>query len=490
MRMDQDPRRRLGAVLLQQHLWLLAMLLLTAVLGGSWIVVWQQASDESLRINAMMRDAQQLYRDIYRQAREAIAASQTADGLSVTQYWDHVYDMDARFERLEQQLRQANGVQALAGMRHAYGMMQTQINVLLSKREHGDDPYRLIDAAVERWINGVFADAYSSLTRVLDRQNDAVAQRLGLWNRWAFWIFPLPLIASIVLVLLMHRRLRRIFSLPMQALSEGAVAISRGRLDHRVPESGVAETQSLARSINHMAVDLARAREQFLERERQVSLERLVPMVAHNIRNPLASIRALAQASHPDDDSEEREETRQSIIATVDRLERWTASLLDYLYPFTPTMTPIDTGTLIDGLAELARPQAEQRQVRIDVQIPAGQMITGDPDLLEQALHGLLINAVEASPTAGHIEISTEASPGALDIHIDDNGPGIPFEPGQAPPGPGPTTKTHGTGIGIPFALRVCQAHGGRLSFERRPAGGTRVSVHLPRNDQPDRRRA
>ena len=119
MTRDREPQRRLGSVLLQQHLWLLAMLLLTAFLGGSWIYAWQQASNESLRINTMMRDAQQLYRDIYRQAREAIVASQTEDGLSVTQYWDHIYDMDARFERLEQQLQQSGEKGALAGMRHA-----------------------------------------------------------------------------------------------------------------------------------------------------------------------------------------------------------------------------------------------------------------------------------------------------------------------------------------------------------------------------------
>ena len=157
---NPTTERRLGSVLLQQHLWLLTMLLLNAIIGGLWIHAWQQASTESLRINSMMRDAQQLYRDVYRQAREAVVASQTTDGLSVTQYWEHVYDMDARFERLEQQLQQTGEANALAGMRHAYGMMQTQINVLLTERTH-EDPYKLIVGAVERWITGVFADAYS-----------------------------------------------------------------------------------------------------------------------------------------------------------------------------------------------------------------------------------------------------------------------------------------------------------------------------------------
>lgn len=480
---DRKRQRRLGSVLLQQHLGLLAMLLLTAIVGGSWIHTWQRASHESLHINAMMRDAQHLYRDIYRQAQEAIIASQTTDGLSVTQYWEHVYDMDARFERLEQQLQQIGEKNALAGMRHAYGMMQTQVNVLLSQRQQ-EDPHRLIDAAVERWITGAFADAYSSLTRVLDRHNTVVSQRLMQWNRWAFWIFPLPLLASILLVLLAHRRLKRVFSLPMQSLSKGAVEISHGNLNHRVPETGVRETRALASSVNQMAADLARAREQLLERERRASLERLVPMVAHNIRNPLASIRALAQAAHPDDDLDEREETRQAIIATVDRLERWTASLLDYLYPFTPNVSQIDVRSLIDGLTNMAQPQAQMRKISMRVQVPPGLTLSADRELLEQALHGLLINAIEASPSDAAVQIHAADSTQTVDIHIDDHGPGMLFQPDTATPsGPGPTTKTHGTGLGIPFALRVCQVHGGRLLFGKAPAGGTRVSIQLPKND-------
>jgi signal transduction histidine kinase len=479
---NPTTERRLGSVLLQQHLWLLTMLLLNAIIGGLWIHAWQQASTESLRINSMMRDAQQLYRDVYRQAREAVVASQTTDGLSVTQYWEHVYDMDARFERLEQQLQQTGEANALAGMRHAYGMMQTQINVLLTERTH-EDPYKLIDGAVERWITGVFADAYSRLSRVLDSRHEAVAQRLQRWNRWALWVFPLPLIAGILLVLFAHRRLKRLFSYPMQSISRGAVEISQGHLDHRVEETGVAETCSLARSINQVAADLSQAREQLLERERQASLERLVPMVAHNIRNPLASIRALAQANHPEDDVSEHEEARQAIIATVDRLERWTASLLNYLNPFTPHMTHVDVGSLIKMLAEMAYPQAQSRNIAIQVDALSDLTIQADQDLLEQALHGLLINALEASPTDSTVQIRAESAPHTVDIHIDDQGPGMPFIPDAVAAGPGPTTKTHGTGIGIPFALRVCQAHGGRLLFTKSPSSGTRVTMQLAKAD-------
>ena len=480
--MASAPQPRLGRVLLQQHLWLLGLLLLSASLGGTWMHIWQQASTQSLLINQMQRDAQRLYRDIYRQTQEVIVASQTEDRLLVTQYWDHVYDMDARFERLEQQLGRSVGHDALARMRHAYAMMQTQINVLLSDRDH-EDPHKLTDAAVARWINGVFADAYTRLTQVLDHRHEQVADRLRRWNRWAYWVFPSPLIASVLLVLLAHRRLQRIFSQPMQTLSEGATEISHGHLDHRIPELGVAETRALAASINRMAADLAQARDQVLEQERQASLGRLVPMVAHNIRNPLASIRALAQAAHPDDSRDEHAETQQAIITTVDRLERWTASLLDYLNPLTPHRVALDADALLHALADMARPQAELREIEITTQTGSGRIVDADRNLLEQALHGLLVNALEASLAGATVRMQVEQTAATTDIHIDDQGPGIAFVPGQASTGPGPTTKTHGTGIGIPFALRVCQAHGGTLEFSRSPLGGTRATMRLPIGD-------
>ncbi|MCB1924436.1 MAG: HAMP domain-containing histidine kinase [Gammaproteobacteria bacterium] len=477
---DRKPQPRLGTVLLQQHLALLAMLLVTAALGAAWIYTWQQASNESLRINAMIREAQQLYRDMYRQAREVIVAARTGDSLAQTPYWERAYEMDARFERLELTLRPAAELDALMGMREAYAMLQSQINVLLTASGHAD-PYSLVDAAVERWIGSEFADAYARLTAVLDERNAAVTLRLERWNHWAVWVFPLPLVASILVVLLAHRRLRSIFSSPMRRLSDGAAAIAQGRMEHRVPETGAAEMRLLAASINRMAADLSSEREQRLERERQASLERLAPMVAHNIRNPLASIRALAQASHPDDDAQEHEETRQAIIATVDRLERWTGALLDYLYPFTPRKQAVAVQAMIAELAAMAVPQTAARQVTLETRIAEDLLITADRELLEQALHGLLINAIEASPAQGRVRITAERDAQTITIHIDDQGPGIAFQPEVMQTiGPGPSTKTHSTGIGIPFALRVCQAHGGTLAFSRLPTAGTRASVSLP----------
>ena len=103
-----------------------------------------------------------------------------------------------------------------------------------------------------------------------------------------------------------------------------------------------------------------------------------------------------------------------------------------------------------------------------------------DVDLMEQAIYGLLNNAIEASPHGGKITLSLESSDKAVDLLIDDQGSGIPFTPQPTNLSPGPSTKRFGTGLGIPFAFKICHAHSGSLKFESSPHGGTRVRISLP----------
>ena len=89
-------------------------------------------------------------------------------------------------------------------------------------------------------------------------------------------------------------------------------------------------------------------------------------------------------------------------------------------------------------------------------------------------------NAVEASPDGARIVLRLTRSDDAIGLTIDDQGAGIPFEPDPNDLSPVISTKRFGTGLGIPFAFKVCQAHGGRVSVRRRVEGGTRATFDLP----------
>ena len=135
----------------------------------------------------------------------------------------------------------------------------------------------------------------------------------------------------------------------------------------------------------------------------------------------------------------------------------------------------------MEGALESLQPKLERKALRVVREDWEQDMaIQADPDLLEQAVHALLGNAVEASPARGRIRIALFRTGDALSLRIDDEGPGISFEPAPHELAPGPTTKKGGFGLGIPVAWKICQAHDGTISIRRRGERGTRVIVSVP----------
>ena len=107
-----------------------------------------------------------------------------------------------------------------------------------------------------------------------------------------------------------------------------------------------------------------------------------------------------------------------------------------------------------------------------------------DEHLLEQALYNLLLNAIEAAPASSLLEIHADVSAESVRLLIADRGPGMPFTPDPHAVSPGPSTKRFGTGLGIPFAFKVCEALAGSITFSAREGGGTLIELELPRHHQ------
>ena len=107
--------------------------------------------------------------------------------------------------------------------------------------------------------------------------------------------------------------------------------------------------------------------------------------------------------------------------------------------------------------------------------------LLADRSLLEQAVSGLVSNAIEASPRGSTLLLEIDEGPDETRLCIVDRGPGMPFAEGPSGLVSGPTTKLSGSGLGVPFARRVCEIHGGALSFEPGGQGGTRTTIRLPK---------
>jgi len=351
------------------------------------------------------------------------------------------------------------------------------------------DPYafnyrermKILDPGFSQRMVARFETEYKEFKELLSQKHEALEATRERWIQLAPYVIPVVILAALILVLYTRRVLTREFVEPVAAVKGGASVMSRGDLRHRIPEAGVLEIAEITASINRMAADLAMSRDALVESERQGALGALVPVVAHNIRNPMASIRATAQMLDGEVQKDEIDESREAIIATIDRLERWVNALVSYLHPLEPTLRKCNASTMLNAVETVLQPKLQDKNVAIKrVNWQADVELEVDPDLMEQAFSGLLANAVEASPAGGIVAVVFERGIDHFSIKIRDQGPGMPFMPDPHNLEPAPSTKRYGTGLGIPTAFKICQSHGWELKFSIPERGGTEARIIVP----------
>jgi signal transduction histidine kinase len=232
--------------------------------------------------------------------------------------------------------------------------------------------------------------------------------------------------------------------------------------------------------------ELRAAQQQLRAAERLAAIGEVSTTVAHGIRNPLANIRASAQvALSAASRQEPADRYLRAIVDEVDRLGAWLRALLDAVRPFEPHVVPVDVNTLVADTLGLLAARAAEAGVGLESQLaPELPKVAADAVHVQQALLGILENAVEAAPPGGHVavrtEIGTAAGPGEIVVTVADDGAGIPSERLGQVFEPFFTTKVRGTGLGLAIARKVMQAHGGRIEIESRPGTGTTVRCTLP----------
>ncbi len=475
--------RSLKSLLLTHELAFLFLVVVTGGLGGVWAYRWQQTSAESVRLTGLLTTAQHIHSDLFRQIKEVTLARLMEDPRALTLYADYSRRIDRQFNTLRRRTASRQDELAIQEMQRAYRVIQQDMNKIFT------DPYllhrvvrlRILDPRYERELVGGFEQAFQAFEALLAQQQALLEQTMERSTRLLLVLLPILILFAIALLFLSRRSLRRGFVDPVATVISGARRIAEGQLDHKIPLEGAEEMANLAQAINQMAAELARKREALVESEKQAALGALVPVVAHNIRNPLASIRASAQLLEQTEGPEELHEIKQAILDTADRLGRWVSALLSYLHPLKPHRVMAPLSTLLTSALGLLEPKLKAKGVRV-VQADCDREpeVWVDVDLMEQALYGLLMNAVDASPAGGILMIAVQHCGDHYTLSIADQGPGLPFQPVPDGLSPGPSTKRFGTGLGIPFAFKVCNAHGWKLRFERGEDGGTRVAIAIP----------
>jgi two-component system sensor histidine kinase HydH len=215
-----------------------------------------------------------------------------------------------------------------------------------------------------------------------------------------------------------------------------------------------------------------------LERGRRLAaLGEMSSVIAHEVRNPLASLKGHAQLlveALPEDGPERSKANR--VVTEATRLERLTTDLLEFVRSGELRRTPTEARALVaDAVAEVGSD-------RVDV-VADGEL-TGwslDPARLRQAIVNIVQNAVQASPADGRVEVAIKGGVDALTFAIRDRGPGIPPGEERAIFEPFHTRRARGIGLGLAIARRMVELHGGTIVAAARPGGGAEVTIKIPR---------
>jgi len=476
-------QQSLRGLLLSHELAFLVLVAVAGGLGGVWAYFWQQTSAESIRLNGLAHIAQEIRADLFRQINEAALARMRDDPTAEDVYATYTKAIKERFNQLRQRSESRAEDYAIQALQQAYSTIQSELSTIFA------DPYllnriirsKLLDPSYEEALVEEFESAFRNLRGLINQQLGEQSAKIEIWTRFAPFVIPVPIIAAIILLLFSRASVQRGFVSPLQALVAALRRKDTGELSDMPDPGGVSEVAEMTRGITEMAQELERSRDALIHNERQAALGALVPVVAHNIRNPLASIRASAQLLDHDGADPEVREGQQAIVETVDRLERWVSALVSYLHPLEPRLRTTPAAALFDATLRLLAPRLEAKAVVV-ARSPWNDevCVDVDPDLMEQALYALLTNALEASSAGSEITVSISAADDTVDLVIQDTGGGIPFAPEPTGLEPGPTTKKRGTGLGIPVAFKVCKAHGWDIRFDIEPGVGTRVVLCAP----------
>jgi len=310
---------------------------------------------------------------------------------------------------------------------------------------------------------------------------------------------------------------------PIRALSEAAQAVARGdfaaaladRPSRRSDEIGLLDSvfRAMARElwqrearlekrIGLTEEELRKSEERLRQTlaaaarsERLAALGRLAAGVAHEIRNPLASLKLFLE-SLPEDLPLATEQAEDFAVAMqqVRRMENTIQHFLSFARPQEPCLVEVQFAKLIEDALVVVQPRANQQEVQIEKHVAAAlPCVQGDARQLGEVLVNLLVNALDAMPQGGRLSIrvtadtlaSGQTTRPAVRIDVADTGPGIPealrdrlFEPFI-------TTKASGSGLGLAIAQSTVERHGGTIRVQSQPGQGATFSILLPASEAP-----
>ncbi|MBZ5590976.1 MAG: hypothetical protein LAP39_01980 [Acidobacteriia bacterium] len=217
--------------------------------------------------------------------------------------------------------------------------------------------------------------------------------------------------------------------------------------------------------------------------ERLAALGQLSAGLAHELRNPLGTMKASAEmlTRNVGSENETAREMAGFISSEVDRTNSLVTRFLQFARPLKPRVATTDVTEILDRAVELVERDAPQYHVTVYKNYsPDLGPFPLDAELMERVFYNLLLNAAQASPAGGAITVKTRPADGMAEVSVIDRGQGVEKKDLEQIFNPFFTTKPEGSGLGLAIVSKIVDEHGGRMAVESEPGKGSVFRVYLP----------
>ncbi|TNF53423.1 HAMP domain-containing protein [bacterium] len=284
----------------------------------------------------------------------------------------------------------------------------------------------------------------------------------------------------------------RLITRPLNKFVDFTEALGRGEFNRRLDIQSRDEIGYLAHRFNRLSMELRATREKMeeaytytrlLQAEKLSSIGQISAGLAHELKNPIATLKMLFQAFQEQPDM--TKEDADVVHNEIEKIDIILTRFLGFLRHKDLKPSEISMNTLIDHVLSLATFDIRNSGIKVHKDLletlPAVQ---GDRSLLEQVFLNLILNAVQAMPGGGEMRISGKDDEDFIEVMIWDKGSGISQDLRSKIFDPFFTTKEEGTGLGLSIAYNIVKSHGGTLYFNSSEGGGTVFTVRLPKGTE------
>ena len=242
-------------------------------------------------------------------------------------------------------------------------------------------------------------------------------------------------------------------------------------------------SQQMEEKIEQTTADLRRTEAQLIRSEKLAALGQLAAGIAHEIRNPLTSINILVHSLREKsfDERVHREDLRV-IDEEIHRINQIVDQFLRFARPAPPLFRESEIPPLFEETLQLLKLQVEKQGLTVRKEFPPLPPILMDREQMKQVVLNLLLNAIQAMPSGGHLRLGGQVLEDNrwVQFSIQDSGTGIPPEDMKKLFDPFFSTKEGGVGLGLSIAHRIVDQHRGKIEIESTPGQGTRINLWLP----------